>query len=62
MAQDRRQELIQLLADIDQQITEAQRVMVDCPEDKIILAASAQLIELRAALERVETLFSESRD
>ncbi len=62
MPEDRRQELIQLLADIDQQVTEAQRIMVDCPETEVILAASAQLVELRTALERVETLLRKSRE
>jgi hypothetical protein len=52
--------LIWLLDDVDQSLAEAERIAADLDDRAIQQRATAQLVELRASLERVETLLRKS--
>jgi hypothetical protein len=49
-----RRELLALMAETEQLITEAERLSVEVPDDEILLRASKQLAELRQVLAKVE--------
>jgi hypothetical protein len=51
---DRREQLLKLLSDIDQEIAEAERLTVEPPDEAVLSGASAVLAELREALARAE--------
>lgn len=61
MSPTHRKQLLAIMANIEQQMAEAQSLMAEVPEDEIVLGASKQLAELRLLLEEVEGRLGEGK-